>query len=311
LEKNHRQGLRLVSQDLSGRELANRIVSALGGRWHGSYALCRCPTHEDQQPSFSVRFGDPLPLLKCFANCDRSTIIAELRARKLWPEGSEGDSASRQPRHPPIRIGGVSVAESMQGYQRALEIWDAARPAGGTLVEQYLRARGIRIPKISDQLRYAPSLKHRESKQSFPAMVARLSNDKGFVCIQRTWLDGPKKADVLSVKKCLGRMDNSAVRFRMPRTETLGLAEGIETALSASQLYSFAVWAVCGLDRLSKIQIPKSVHHVIIFGDAGAGARDKSFAAAREYEDRGLTAEVIFPATQFGNEKDFNDVRVA
>ena len=33
---------------------ARRIVAALEGRWTGRAGMCRCPAHEDRDPSMSV-----------------------------------------------------------------------------------------------------------------------------------------------------------------------------------------------------------------------------------------------------------------
>ena len=190
-------------------------------------------------------------------------------------------------------------------------IWNNARESKGTPVEAYLRARGIRQPP-SAELRYAPALDHRPSKRSFPAMIARVSDDRGFCGIQRTYLaaDSPAKTDVSPNKMTLAPMYGGAVRLRMPFTETLGIAEGIETALSAAQLYSFAVWATLSANRLGMIEVPKRISNIIIFADAGDVGRREAFAAADVYERRGLITEVIFPAADFrkiGGE-DFNEI---
>lgn len=295
----------------TGVSLARRIVTALGGHWHGSYALCKCPSHRDMTPSLSVRPHEPLPWLKCFAQCEFRDITAELRRRGLWPD-ADGDDQRSAPRHAPVRFCGISVAETMKNRQRAQAIWDAAQPSKGTLVDAYLRARGIRI-QVSDQLRYSPLLRHSETKREFPVMVARLSDNKGFVGVQRTFLDGPKKADIPNPKKTLGRMFGASVRLHVPATDTLGIAEGIETALSAKQLYKFACWATLSAQRLGAIEIPPDIRNIVIFGDAGETGRREAERAAEIYEQRGLRAEIIYPSAHFSADAgDFNDaVRLA
>ena len=36
---------------------AQEITKALGGQWHGSYGTAKCPSHDDREPSLSIRDG--------------------------------------------------------------------------------------------------------------------------------------------------------------------------------------------------------------------------------------------------------------
>lgn len=46
---------------------------------NGDGFKCRCPSHEDDKPSLSIRPGDKQPwILKCFAGCSYETIIKDL-----------------------------------------------------------------------------------------------------------------------------------------------------------------------------------------------------------------------------------------
>jgi putative DNA primase/helicase len=53
----------------------------------------------------------------------------------------------------------------------------------------------------------------------------------------------------------------------MPSGDTLGIAEGIETALAASQLFHLPVWACLNAGLLQKWEPPKTVKRVVIFAD--------------------------------------------
>lgn len=55
------------------------LVTALRGTWHGSYAMCRCPAHDDRTPSLSIRQGLSGVLVHCFAGCNPRDIIRALR----------------------------------------------------------------------------------------------------------------------------------------------------------------------------------------------------------------------------------------
>ena len=52
---------------------ARAIVKQLGGKWHGDYGVCRCPSHPDKTPSLKIsdddRKSDGINV-HCFAGCD-------------------------------------------------------------------------------------------------------------------------------------------------------------------------------------------------------------------------------------------------
>lgn len=289
---------------------AAEICGHLKGRWNGRSGTCRCPAHEDRSPSLSVtQTRDGRVLVKCFAGCDQMTVIAALRLMGLWGDGE----VTMDPSYPgyfTTRHDNTDGVDERKAREYARSIWDDAREAQGTPVEAYLRGRGIRLP-VSGQLRYASRLKHSPSGKSFRAMIARISDERGFCGVQRTYLDANSdgKAPVSPNKMCKGPQGGGAVRLRMP-SDRLGLAEGIETALSASQMYAMPVWATLSANRLGKIEIPKTVRILHIFGDSGAVGKREAFAAADEYERRGLHVEIVFPAAHFKNadNADFNSV---
>ena len=65
---------------------AKEIAGALGGRKMGAVWMARCPTHDDREPSLSIRDADDgKVLVRCHAGCDQQRVIAELRARSLGP----------------------------------------------------------------------------------------------------------------------------------------------------------------------------------------------------------------------------------
>jgi putative DNA primase/helicase len=85
----------------------------------------------------------------------------------------------------------------------------------------------------------------------------------------------------------------------------LGIAEGIETALSASILFHLPVWATTSDWMLRNWQPPRGVKHITIFGD-----NDSSFAGQRAAYDlafrlaRGFNVTVEIPPTP---DTDWND----
>lgn len=139
-------------------------------------------------------------------------------------------------------------------------------------------------------------------------MIVGLSNDDDEVmAVQLTYLDPEScdKADVRLQRQTFGMMGNSAVRLSAPRDRFLGLAEGVETALSVMQLFNVPCWACLSAARLGKIKIPKGVRTVCIFADNDEPGLDAARKAVRVYRSWGYSVEVRYPK-QHGY--DFNDV---
>lgn len=69
-----------------------RIAEALEGRQSGDGWICRCPCHADQHHSLSVANGTKgqAVVVKCHAGCTQEAVIAELKARDLWPNNVDG-----------------------------------------------------------------------------------------------------------------------------------------------------------------------------------------------------------------------------
>jgi putative DNA primase/helicase len=90
----------------------------------------------------------------------------------------------------------------------------------------------------------------------------------------------------------------------MPASEILGIAEGIETALSASILDAIPVWAALNTSLLSKFEPPPGVLRLRIYAD-----RDEpGLAAATHLMERlqgRVALEIRIPSAPH---KDWNDV---
>src|SRR5204862_4060212 len=85
------------------------------------------------------------------------------------------------------------------------------------------------------------------------------------------------------------------------------IAEGIETALSASVLFGVPCWAAVNAGMLAAWRPPPEARHIIIFGDndpsfAGQAA---AYVLARRLGSEGRVVEVQVPAEM---DADWNDV---
>jgi hypothetical protein len=219
---------------------------------------------------------------RCGGNYDRLNILVDRHdtwwllqcrrcARRRWLL-TESDS-----RHDRPRRSSAATAE-YDGIEHAREIYVTSLPATNTLIETYLRARGITIPP-PPPLRYAPRLRYARNDYR-PAMVAAIQDVRGDITgVHRTFLcaDGSGKADVESPKKMLGRCVGGAVRLA-PAVETLAVAEGIETGLSILQATKLPTWVTLGTGGLAHLELPVVVETIIIVADGdepGVAAAEK------------------------------------
>lgn len=274
---------------------AREMTTALGGSWHGRYGMVRCPAHDDREPSLSISDGVTSILVKCFAGCDTAAVLSALRAR--FGRDNPVSIAAPEPINP-----------SDPRVVAARKVWHDALAPEGTLVATYLERRRITLP-IPKAIRFAPQLFHVKHMAPLPAMVAAVTDLDGHVTgVHQTFLDDDgNKAPVIPVKVMTGRFGNGAVRLGEPEDGVLAIAEGIETALSAMQLYGGVVWAACG-SRLASVAVPPGVRVVELYADNGAPGIEAARKAALRIGAAGLEDRVLFPPGSCG---DWNDALVA
>ena len=266
---------------------ASEIVTALGGRWRSQGAMCRCPAHDDDSPSLSVRLGNSTVLFHCFAGCDSVDVIRAIRDQGVLRRGYVHSRRSEEPN--------TRRAEWLAA--KAKEIWDAARLLKGSPGERYFQERGLRGPY--HDLRYlARTPFGPKGEVTFrPAVIAAVRDDTGLVAIQRTFLDLKtfgKAQDLDKAKMALALLGRGAVRLEIP-DEVLGLAEGIENAKAARELLGIPTWATIGSERFPLVSIPSTVRRLILLPDPDqAGARGEQLAQ-EAHARPGLTIETRWP----------------
>lgn len=273
-----------------------RIVTAFSGTWRRDRGVCRCPAHEDRVASLSVRVGDRSLLFKCFAGCDTASVLAALRARRC-------DVPRLKDRHPADHeIDGVILA-----LGRVRSLWFEGKPLPGTIGEAYLRNRGI--PALPSALRFHPlcPVGQGRSLRFRPALIAAVTCHKGMSALQRIFLSPGGRglaADMAVPKLSLGRLHDGAVCLS-PAGQELGLAEGIETAMSATALLGIPVWATLGSSRLHAVGIPPFVKRLVLLPDNDRAGRLAAEKASLAYSRSDLDVSIEWPPGGFN---DWNDV---
>ena len=151
-------------------------------------------------------------------------------------------------------------------------LYQASQPiADSDPVARYLACRGVYGAPLPEKVvRFAPELRHGRSDGRHPAMIAVFSAPDGKAgTIHRTYLthDG-RKADLDPVRKFMpGPIPvGGAIRLG-PVAGTMGVAEGIETALAASQRFGHPVWATTSEVLLQKWVPPREAKRIVVYGD--------------------------------------------
>lgn len=278
---------------------ARDIFAALGGKRLGpdSYLVrCPCPGHGkgrgDKTPSLSVRDGETTLLVKCHGKCPTQDVLRELSSRGLLD-----DERRFTPRL-------VSTPTRRAEIDPKAELfWNQCSPARFTPVESYLRRRCIDAP-IPPCIRYA---REKYQGQWMPVMVAALQDSSArVVATQKTYLAwSGEKATVEIPRRTECAMLRTAVRLSRisKNTRVLGLAEGVETAMSASEAWGgLPVWAVCGAGRMDKIEIPPQITELHIYAD-----NDPSGIAAAEAAKSAYSKLQVLVRIPPSGVKDWND----
>lgn len=163
-------------------------------------------------------------------------------------------------------------------------------------VDRYLSGRGIKIASIMGM--------REASSGPWPLMLAKVFGPDGKpVNVHRTFLkpEGHERF-MMAGETPLG----SAIRLA-PASETMGVAEGIETALSARDLFDVPVWALINANNLEAFTPPEMVKRVMIFADADRNGHGQKSAWVLCWRLRraGIAASVHIPVEEG---TDWNDV---
>ena len=271
---------------------ADQIGIALKGRRNGGGWLvrCPCPNHGkgrgDRSPSLSVADGeDGRLLLRCFAGCEFLDILDELKHRGLV-DGSQLVPTKN-------RFTPTVHRSEINADLGALTIWQATVEAQETVVDEYLNRRGIYLRP--------PMLRCRLDHRSMVAGVQ--APDGKIIAIQQTWLtsDGEKTS---GKRLTTGNLGAGAVRLGAT-ARIMGLAEGVETALSAMQMTGMTVWASLGASRLHSVELPPEVDEVHVFVDNDEPGRTAAKRTADAHTSLGRRVYLRSPPDQCGDWNDF------
>ncbi|MFM2067576.1 MAG: hypothetical protein RLZZ584_2485 [Pseudomonadota bacterium] len=222
------------------------------------------------------------------------------------------------------RAQALRKAVQAEGWERAAEsnhwLWGQCWPIDAKGLQQpaalYLRRR-LALPdahplELSDSLRCHRRLRYWSrgpGRYEFPALVAKLTQADGrMVALHRTWLtktgekaqvDGP----VRKLTQVSGETAGACIRLANWRPMTtgshahlVGIAEGIETALSAMLGSGIPTHAAYCAGNLAAWQWPPEARRVAIFADNDSAGQDAAERLAHRVRAAGLVAHVLTPS---------------
>jgi putative DNA primase/helicase len=198
--------------------------------------------------------------------------------------------------------------EPRNAFAAARNIWRHSQPIAGTLGEAYLRLRHCALPPADGDLRFHPSLFCSEVDRALPALVARVSMVVGnkAVGIHRIWIRAGEAKAIK--KKRLGGAGDAPVCIRLwpddQVTAALGIAEGVETALAAAQVFT-PMWSTLDAGQMTKFPVLRGIESLTAFIDFDKAGLDAAKAVELRYMHAGVNANFLRPK-HVG--EDFNDV---
>jgi Toprim domain len=217
-----------------------------------------------------------------------------------------------EPRRTPKPVRTPVPAGSPEAAQRLIAM---SQPIRETLVETYLRNRGIKAVHHAGALRFHPRCYYRPDDgsptETWPAMIAAVTDLAGRITgVHRTWLDPEGfdarrlgKAPVDTPRRAMGSLLGHAVRFGVA-DDVLAVGEGIETMLSLRcALPAMPIAAALSANHLAAMLLPLTLRRLYIARDDDA-AGDIALAALTERaEAAGIEALALSPRMGDFNEE--------
>jgi hypothetical protein len=221
-------------------------------------------------------------------NADRSGVMHCFRCGYVELHRS-GHSAFRYESatvKPSALVSGKRESLSDWGWK----IWNQCLPIGG-VAAAYLQSRRCASPPKDSHLRWHPSLKHPTGYVG-PALVALVTNalTGAALSLHRTWITEAGKASVNPPRMQLAGHTLASGVIRLWPDEYisygLGVAEGIETALSLAHAYE-PVWSLIDANHLSSFPVISGLETLMIAKDNDPVGRAAAMNCAQRWHAAG------------------------
>jgi hypothetical protein len=186
--------------------------------------------------------------------------------------------------------------------ESARRLFGMSQPISGTIVEAYLRERGIAASHGTAALRFHPRCYYRPDEHSpaetWPAMIAAVTDLHGRIAgAHRTWLapDGSGKAPVDTPRRAMGNLLGNAVRFGVAG-DVMAAGEGIETMLSLRMMLAhMPMAAALSAAHLAAILFPATLRRLYIARDDDPAGDSAMAALIARAQAVGIEATTLSP----------------
>jgi hypothetical protein len=193
--------------------------------------------------------------------------------------------------------------------ESARRLFAMSRSIAGTVVETYLRNRGITALHRTANLRFHPRCYYRPDHdaptQTWPAMIAAVTDFDGEITgAHRTWLDpsGEDKAPIDTPRRAMGQLLGNAVRFDMPQ-DVMAAGEGIETVLSLRYVMpDMPMAAALSAAHLAAILFPVTLRRLYTVRDNDAAGDGAAASLIDRAKALGIQAITLSPTLEDFNE---------
>lgn len=333
------QRANVVRERLAVSGVVGRVVTLkkAGREWVGL-----CPFHNEATASFTV--NDAKRFAHCFGCGWHGDAIGFVMQRQGLPfreavELLESENGLRhlqaaRPAPPPPR---VEQKEDRKKSEAVRRIWaQTVSIEPDSVADRYLRGRclvppaeyGFGDPETNAgwpiDLRFHAALWHADLKREIPAMVAAMRKPDGSLgAIHRTYLKVPaagavSKAGTDRDKMMLGESRGTIIRLAAD-DDRMVAGEGIETSLSAMQLFRRAGFAFGSRGNMAIVEPPFACSDFVYAADRNKPHADRArsrvgeaaaWTGARAF-GLGRRVQVKVPALPDGQLGDFNDLLIA
>jgi hypothetical protein len=189
------------------------------------------------------------------------------------------------------------AAKPSRSGDRLRAIWKRTEPLRGTLGATYLEHRRCALPPVDSAVRFL------RGSGRYPPSLCSLVTDPitgkpMTLHFTRLRWDGLGKAGTERDKLLLAGHPKAGGVIRIWRDEAvthgLGIAEGIETALSAA--YAFTpVWATVDAGNMTAFPVLDGIQSLTIFADNDPSGRRAARACGQRWADAGRDAWIATP----------------
>ena len=205
----------------------------------------------------------------------------------------------------PVTISPINTNSNFDPRPSLNKLWLLSnRLTGSDTASKYLHSRGLVLTPRN--IRYNTSCYDFDSGKRYHALIARIQRVDGKpICLHRIYLENDRKASIPLPKKLMPATESlrgSSVRLfssqnKMLWPGTLGVAEGIETAIACAHKFQTATWACLSSTLMPSWAPPKQIREIVVFGDndANYAGQEAAYKLAHILHNKGLIVKVMIP----------------